>query len=46
MIPLSQLKFGENACIESIEIDKIPLKLIEMGKFTRQLYYNNSKSSI
>ena len=31
MIPLSQLKFGENACIESIEIDKIPLKLIEMG---------------
>ena len=31
MIPLSQLKFGENAFIESIEIDKIPLKLIEMG---------------
>ena len=29
--PVKSAKIGENACIESIEIDKIPLKLIEMG---------------
>ena len=31
MIPLDQLLRGEKARIETIETDKLPLKLIEMG---------------
>jgi ferrous iron transport protein A len=31
MIPLDQLTKGELATIETIETDKLPLKLIEMG---------------
>ncbi|MDA8948560.1 ferrous iron transport protein A [Flavobacteriaceae bacterium] len=31
MIPLDQLAKGELATIETIETDKLPLKLIEMG---------------
>jgi ferrous iron transport protein A len=31
MIPLDELKIGEQAEIETIETDKLPLKLIEMG---------------
>ena len=31
MIPLDQLLQGEKARIETIETDKLPLKLIEMG---------------
>jgi len=31
MIPLDQLTKGEIATIETIETDKLPLKLIEMG---------------
>ena len=31
MIPLVQLTKGELATIETIETDKLPLKLIEMG---------------
>jgi ferrous iron transport protein A len=31
MIPLDQLTKGELASIETIETDKLPLKLIEMG---------------
>ena len=31
MIPLDELKLGEQAEIETIETDKLPLKLIEMG---------------
>ena len=31
MIPLDQLTMGELATIETIETDKLPLKLIEMG---------------
>ncbi len=31
MIPLDELKIGEQAEIETIETEKLPLKLIEMG---------------
>ncbi len=31
MIPLDELQFGEQAEIETIETDQLPLKLIEMG---------------
>ena len=31
MIPLDQLTKGEQATIETIETDQLPLKLIEMG---------------
>ena len=31
MIPLDELKQGENAVIDKITTDKLPLKLIEMG---------------
>ena len=31
MIPLDELKIGEQAEIVTIETDKLPLKLIEMG---------------
>jgi ferrous iron transport protein A len=31
MIPLDQLALGEQAKIETIKTDKLPLKLIEMG---------------
>jgi len=31
MIPLDELQLGEQAEIETIETDQLPLKLIEMG---------------
>ena len=31
MIPLDQLTKGEQATIDTIETDQLPLKLIEMG---------------
>lgn len=31
MIPLDELQFGEQAEIETIKTDQLPLKLIEMG---------------
>ena len=31
MIPLNQLPLGVEAEIEKIDLDKLPLKLIEMG---------------
>ena len=45
MIPLDQLALGEKAEIEQIETDFLPLKLIEMGMFTWQLDFFNTKSS-